>query len=141
MAQTFKQPVFVQDKNNSRCETVVLVDTNVILMMGEDIKAFCKIGLKIAVTRSILRELKRKDQNLYAYACANFVVINDSSQEIVTEAGYIYTHFPDNLLIATAKIKRLALISYDKVLLRVAVSQGVEACTPCLLYTSPSPRD
>jgi rRNA-processing protein FCF1 len=114
----------------------VLVDTNVILTMGEDIKSFGRIGLRIAVTRSILRELRRKDQSLYTYACANFDVVNDSTEEIVTEARYIFTHYPDNFVIAAAKINGFPLISYDKVLLKVAVSQGVEACIPEQLIKS-----
>lgn len=122
------------EQQQSAC--TVLADTNVVLQMGQDIHAFNKIGLRIAVTRSILRELRKKDQGLYIHACENFEVINDRTEEIASEAGYIFTHYPDNFLIAAAKIKGLALISYDRVLLKVAVSQGVDACLPEQLIQS-----
>ena len=128
--QNLEKSALVKAKNNSRNGTTVLADTNVLLEMGQDIRAFSKIGLRIAVTRSVLRELKRKDQSLYIYACTNFDVIDDSTEEIVTEAGYIFTHYPDNFLVAAAKIKGFSLISYDRALLKVAVSHGIEACIP-----------
>jgi rRNA-processing protein FCF1 len=88
------------------------------------------MGVKIAVTRNILRELRKKNEELYSYASTNFEVVNDYAEDIVAEARFIYTHPPDNSVIATARVRKLLLISRDQVMLRVAAYHGVDACRP-----------
>jgi rRNA-processing protein FCF1 len=139
MAQVSTKPVFVQGKNNSKSETVVLLDTNVLLTCGdvqEFSRVFAKMGVRIAVTRNILRELRKKSEDLYSYASTNFEVVNDYAEDIVAEARFIYTHSPDNSLIAAAKVRKLLLISRDQVMLRVAAYHGVDACFPEQLVQS-----
>jgi predicted nucleic acid-binding protein len=123
-------------KKNGASETTILADTNVLLRLGQDIDSLNKNGWRIAVTTSILLELRKKDQALYFYACANFEVINDHTEKVASEAAYIYTHQPDNLIIAAAKVNKLRLVSYDRVLLKIAAYQGVDACLPEQLIQS-----
>jgi rRNA-processing protein FCF1 len=133
VAQVLTKPVFVQGKNNSKSETIVLADTNVLLNSGDvqEISAvFAKMGVRIAVTKSILREIKKKDEDLYINAYKNFIVINDKTEEIMKEAIFVHTHAPDNYVIAAAIVKRVPLISRDHVMLKVARAHGVDACVP-----------
>jgi len=96
-------------------------------------------GFTFFVTRSILREVDRLaiksipdavEGGAWALLTKHLVFLDDRTPEIVWEAQRILTHPPDNMHIAAAKLEGAAIVSFDRLLLRIARAEGIEAYDP-----------
>lgn len=101
-------------------------------------------GFTLLVTRSILREVDRLlfrskfaavGSGTWGLLASHLTFLDDRRADIVSEAQRIPTHPPDNLHIAAAKLEGAAVLSYDRLLLRVAHAEGVEAYDPQQLHS------
>lgn len=126
----------------------VVVDSNVIIKEFEEGRSLKPIAKRIKKHKSrmvipecVLGEVHKitgKDpitvlDRVYQYHKHPLTV--DKTSEIDSEAEkisekYYECHFPDSIILATAKITGSALVSFDRDLLQTAKLEGVQAFLP-----------
>lgn len=118
-------------------KSFVLIDTCVFLGKGILIcEKLQEADYPIATIPQVVKEVKRKLKKKSSiksgnpYPLISSIEIITITPQIMTEAMKIWAHFPDNILIASAKFYNAALLSYDQVLHGIAKYEGVQAYTP-----------
>jgi len=113
---------------------------------GQVIRKLDAEGATKCITKGISREVSRWVELQFpmdgfggkwaALAC-ELSTLNPNLGNVIWEAGHIFTHYPDNLHIATAKLENSSLVSYDQAMIKVAKDEGLSAYLPQeLLVTS-----
>ena len=126
----------------------VVVDSNVIIKEFEEGRSLKPIAKRIkkhksrmVIPESVLGEVQRivgaNPEKIIDKVCEyhRHPVTMDKTTEIKTEASkisekYYECHYPDDLILATAKITGSALVSLDRDLLQTAKLEGVQAFLP-----------
>ena len=126
----------------------VVVDSNVLIKEFQEGRSLKPIAKRIkkhksrmVIPESVLGEVQKitgNDPNQImtkVFEYHKHPVTVDKTDEIKTEADkisekYYECHYPDNLILATAKITGSALVSLDRELLQTAKLEGVQAFLP-----------
>ena len=126
----------------------VVVDSNVIIKEFEEGRSLKSIAKRVkkhksrmVIPESVLGEVNKilgKGPSKImdkVYEFHKHPVMMDKTDEIKSEARkisekYYECHYPDDLILATAKITGSALVSLDRDLLRTAKLEGVQAFLP-----------
>lgn len=126
----------------------VVVDSNVLIKEFQEGRSLKPIAKRIkkhksrmVIPESVLGEVQKitgNDPNMImtrVFEYHKHPVTVDKTDEIKTEAEkisekYYECHYPDNLILATAKITGSALVSLDRELLQTAKLEGVQAFLP-----------
>lgn len=126
----------------------VVVDSNIIIKEFEEGRALKPIAKRIkkhkskmVIPESVLGEVQKKmgaePEKVMDKVCEfhKHPVTFDKTDEIKTEAAkisekYNECQYPDDLILATAKITGSALVSLDRNLLQTAKLEGVQAFLP-----------
>ena len=126
----------------------VVIDSNVIvkeIQEGRSLKPIAKRIKKhksrVVVPESVIGEVLKITgvsptsllEKIYRYF--KYPVTMDKTDEIVKESDrlvetYYECHYPDSLILATAKVTGSALVSFDRDLLQTAKLEGVQAFLP-----------
>jgi rRNA-processing protein FCF1 len=133
---------------NNNIGQPVVVDSNVIIkeiQEGRSLKPIAKRikkhKSKMVIPESVLGEVHKITgaetttimDTIYQH-CKHPITI-DKTDEINAESErlvgqYYECHYPDSLILATAKITGSALVSFDRELLQTAKMEGVQAFLP-----------
>lgn len=126
----------------------VVVDSNVFIKEiheGRSLKPIAKRIKKhksrLVIPESVLGEVLKITgvtptsvlEKIYQYF--KYPITMDKTEEISTESDrlvdrYYECHFPDSLILATAKVTGSALVSLDRELIQTAKLEGVQAFLP-----------
>jgi rRNA-processing protein FCF1 len=98
-------------------------------------KKFLANGFTLLITSITLHELKKKGTELtkgkdLSLLFHDIKLVDSNNPQIIAEATKIWAHFPDNIIIASAKQYKAVLLSYDQILLGIAKYEGISAYTP-----------
>lgn len=108
----------------------------------KDIRTVAAKGYSIIVSNHVFNEVSRKIPSgrekimdfLFNVKCPEIKILRDQNEIIQSaediETRFSFCHFPDNRLLASAKINTAVLVTSDRDLLRAADFEGVMACTP-----------
>lgn len=125
-----------------------MVDSNIIIKEIQEgrslhpiAKRIKKHKSKMVIPESVLGEVQKVTgtetdeimDTIYEY-CKHPITL-DKTDEITAESDrlvdqYYECHFPDSLILATAKLTGSALVSFDRDLLQTAKLEGVQAFLP-----------
>lgn len=125
-----------------------MVDSNIIIKEIQEGRSLHPIAKRIkrhkskmVIPESVLGEVQKVTgtetdeimDTIYEY-CKHPITL-DKTDEITAESDrlvdqYYECHFPDSLILATAKLTGSALVSFDRDLLQTAKLEGVQAFLP-----------
>ena len=124
-----------------------IIDTNGAIGMLENpnvekrfLKHFSRKNLRIFIPEFVLNEIRKvrgyaREEVLSYFSNLRKVAILKPTIEVQQiasslEEKYLESHFPDSLLLATAKIGSYTVVTYDRGLLHCAKLEGVETFCP-----------